>query len=100
VCRHWRGLTLPLLPYYAPGDPAPAEIVGEAATEHHARLLSNHGPIVSGSTLLVAADVVEELEATASLWLRVRHFKAFDALVTPWIRGKVFRLYERIAPAA
>ena len=65
--------TLPLLPYHAPGDPALAEIVGEAARKHHALLLSNHGPIVSGSTLVVAADVIEELEATANLWLRVRH---------------------------
>ncbi|HZV92544.1 MAG TPA: 3-oxo-tetronate 4-phosphate decarboxylase [Caldimonas sp.] len=65
--------TLPLLPYFAPGDPALAGIVGVAARKHHALLLSNHGPIVSGSTLVVAADVVEELEATARLWLQVRH---------------------------
>lgn len=64
--------TLPLLPYFAPGDAALAEAVGVAARKHHALLLANHGPIVSASTLAVAADVIEELEATASLWLRVR----------------------------
>lgn len=65
--------TLPLLPYFAPGDPALADAVGVAAGKHHALLLANHGPIVSGGSLAVAADVIEELEATASLWLRVRH---------------------------
>ena len=28
------------------------------------------------------------------------HFQAFDALVKPWIRDKVVRIYERIAPVA
>lgn len=64
---------LPMLPYYAPGDAALAQAVGEAATRHHALLLANHGPVVSGSNLAVAADAIEELEATAALWLRVRH---------------------------
>lgn len=27
------------------------------------------------------------------------HFKAFDALTTPWIRNKTVRIYERIGPA-
>lgn len=65
--------TLPLVPYHAPGDPALADVVGAAAARHHALLLANHGPIVSASTLAVAADVIEELEATAALWLRLRH---------------------------
>ncbi len=65
--------TLPLLPYFAPGDPALADAVRVAADQHHALLLANHGPIVSGGSLAVAADVIEELEATASLWLRVKH---------------------------
>ena len=65
--------SLPLLPYFAPGDPALADAVGIAAGRHHAVLLANHGPIVSGSTLAVAADAVEELEATARLWFTVRH---------------------------
>jgi ribulose-5-phosphate 4-epimerase/fuculose-1-phosphate aldolase len=65
--------TLPLLPYFAPGDSALANAVGAAATRHHAILLANHGPVVSGSSLAAAADAIEELEATAKLWLLVRH---------------------------
>jgi ribulose-5-phosphate 4-epimerase/fuculose-1-phosphate aldolase len=38
-------------------------------------LLANHGPVVSGSSLAAAADAIEELEATAKLWLLVRHEK-------------------------
>ena len=65
--------TLPMLPYFAPGDPALADAVARVATRHHAVLLANHGPVVSGSTLAAAADAIEELEATARLWLLVRH---------------------------
>jgi ribulose-5-phosphate 4-epimerase/fuculose-1-phosphate aldolase len=64
---------LPLLPYFAPGDAALAEAVGRAAGRHHAMLLANHGPVVSGATLASAADAIEELEATAKLFLLVRH---------------------------
>ena len=38
----------------------------------NAILLANHGPVVSGRTLSSAADAIEELEATARLWLLVR----------------------------
>jgi len=65
--------TLPLLPYHAPGDAALAHAVGQAAAKHHALLLANHGPVVSGTSLSAAADAMEELEATARLWLMVRH---------------------------
>ena len=64
--------TLPLLPYYAPGDAALADAVGAVAARHHAVLLANHGPVVSGSSLAAAADAIEELEATAKLWLLLR----------------------------
>jgi ribulose-5-phosphate 4-epimerase/fuculose-1-phosphate aldolase len=64
--------TLPLLPYIAPGDPALAVAVGGVASKHHALLLANHGPVVSGTSLSAAADAIEELEATARLWLMVR----------------------------
>lgn len=64
---------LPLLPYFPPGDPRLADVVAIAATRHHALLLANHGPVVSGTSLADAADVVEELEATARIWLLVRH---------------------------
>jgi ribulose-5-phosphate 4-epimerase/fuculose-1-phosphate aldolase len=61
--------TLPLVPYYAPGDMALAEAVRGYAGRHHALLLANHGPVVAGSNLAAAADAVEELEATAKLFL-------------------------------
>ncbi len=64
--------TLPLLPYFAPGDAALADAVGVAAARHHAVLLANHGPVVSGTSLAAAADAIEELEATAKLWLLLR----------------------------
>ncbi|HVE51539.1 MAG TPA: 3-oxo-tetronate 4-phosphate decarboxylase [Casimicrobiaceae bacterium] len=65
--------SLPMLPYFPPGDASLANAVGEAASRHHALLLANHGPIVSGTTLQSAADAIEELEATARLWLLLRH---------------------------
>jgi ribulose-5-phosphate 4-epimerase/fuculose-1-phosphate aldolase len=67
--------TLPLVPYFAPGDAALADAVGRFASRHHAMLLANHGPVVSGSSLAAASDAIEELEATAKLWLLVRREK-------------------------
>lgn len=64
--------SLPLVPYYAPGDVALAGAVRKFASRHHAVLLANHGPVVGGSTLAAAADAVEELEATARLYLLLR----------------------------
>ena len=64
---------LPMLPYFPPGDAGLARAVGAIAARHHAVLLANHGPVVSGTSLAAAADAVEELEATARLWLMVRH---------------------------
>ena len=67
--------SLPLVPYYAPGDMALAQAVRSYAGRHHAVLLANHGPVVAGSSLAAAADAVEELEATAKLFLLLRHEK-------------------------
>ena len=67
--------SLPLVPYYAPGDLALANAVRGFAGRHHAVLLANHGPVVAGSSLSAAADAVEELEATARLYLLVRGMK-------------------------
>ena len=67
--------SLPLVPYYAPGDMALAQAVRGFAGKHHAVLLANHGPVVGGSSLSAAADAVEELEATAKLYLMLRHDK-------------------------
>lgn len=61
--------TLPLLPYFRPGDRALAEAVGRAAVKHRAVLLANHGPVVSGKSLDDAVDSAEELEQTAKLAL-------------------------------
>ena len=61
--------SLPLVPYYAPGDMQLAQAVRGLAGRHHALLLANHGPVVAGTSLAAAADAVEELEATARLYL-------------------------------
>jgi ribulose-5-phosphate 4-epimerase/fuculose-1-phosphate aldolase len=65
--------TLPLVPYFPPGDEALAEAVGRLAGRHHAVLLANHGPVVAGSSLAAAQDAIEELEETARLFLMMRH---------------------------
>ena len=64
--------TLPLVPYYAPGDFKLAEAVRGYAGKHHAVLLANHGPVVGGVSLAAVSDAVEELEATAKLYLLLR----------------------------
>jgi Ribulose-5-phosphate 4-epimerase and related epimerases and aldolases len=60
---------LPLVPYFAPGDQALADAVASLAVDHHALLLSNHGPVVAGSNLVSAQDAIEEIEETARLYL-------------------------------
>jgi len=67
--------TLPLVPYFAPGDMALADAVRGFAGKHHAVLLANHGPVVAGTSLAAAADAVEELESTAQLFLMLRGCK-------------------------
>ena len=63
---------LPLLPYFRPGDRALAEAVGKQAQTHHAMLLSNHGPVISGKALDAAVYAAEELEETAKLYLMLK----------------------------
>ncbi|MBF9033917.1 aldolase [Rhodobacterales bacterium HKCCE2091] len=60
---------LPLVPYFPPGDEALAQAVAALAGRHHAVLLANHGPVVSGSSLCDAQYAIEELEDTAKLFL-------------------------------
>lgn len=60
---------LPLVPYFAPGDQDLALAVKAEAGNHHAVLLANHGPVVSGVTLRDAQYATEELEETARLFL-------------------------------
>lgn len=61
--------TLPLVPYYRPGDQALGEAVEMLADRHHAVLLANHGPVVAGTSLEAAVYATEELEETAKLFL-------------------------------
>jgi 3-dehydro-4-phosphotetronate decarboxylase len=65
--------TLPLIPYFAPGDINLAEAVREMASDHHAVLLANHGPVVAGKTLEDAVYATEELEETARLFLLLKN---------------------------
>jgi ribulose-5-phosphate 4-epimerase/fuculose-1-phosphate aldolase len=64
--------TLPLVPYYRPGDKTLADAVRKLAGKHHAVLLANHGPVVAGTSLDAAANAIEELEETAKLFLLLR----------------------------
>jgi ribulose-5-phosphate 4-epimerase/fuculose-1-phosphate aldolase len=81
---------LPLVPYFAPGDAALAEAVRGLAGRHHALLLANHGPVVAGTSLAAAADAIEELEATARLYLLLRHEST-----RPLTAGQVAELRRR-----
>jgi ribulose-5-phosphate 4-epimerase/fuculose-1-phosphate aldolase len=63
---------LPLVPYFRPGDPKLAKAVGRLSCRHCAVLLANHGPVVSGASLVSATNAIEELEETAKLYLLLR----------------------------
>ena len=63
---------LPLIPYHRPGDLELAEAVRKLAANHHAILLANHGPVVSGLSLEAAVYAMEELEETAKLFLLLK----------------------------
>lgn len=67
--------TLPLVPYFPPGDPDLAKAVREMASKHHAVLLANHGPVVAGKSLEDAVYATEELEETAKLFLMLKDVK-------------------------
>jgi len=67
--------TLPLIPYFPPGDLNLAKAVEEMASDHHAVLLANHGPVVAGKSLEDAVYATEELEETAKLFLMLRTMK-------------------------
>lgn len=64
--------TLPLVPYFPPGDLDLAKAVREMASDHHAVLLANHGPVVAGKSLTEAVYATEELEETAKLYLMLK----------------------------
>ena len=75
------GRTMPVIPYYRPGDPAMQPAIHNAARSARAVLLANHGPVVSGKTLTDAVYAAEELEEAAKLYLLLR--TAQPRLLTP-----------------
>lgn len=66
------GRTLPVIPYYRPGDPAMEPAIRAAARTARAMLLANHGPVIAGATLTDAVNAAEELEEAAKLFLLLR----------------------------
>ena len=66
------GRKLPVIPYFRPGDPAMEPAIRAAAPDARAVLLANHGPVVSGKTLIDAVYAAEELEEAAKLFLALR----------------------------
>lgn len=85
--------TLPLVPYFPPGDLDLARAVREMASRHHAVLLANHGPVVAGVSLEDAVYAAEELEETAKLFLLLR-----GSAVRPLTPEQVRVLKERFPP--
>jgi len=81
---------LPLVPYHPPGDESLALAVEKLAGKHHAVLLANHGPVVSGSSLEAALYATEELEETAKLFLLLR-----GSQTRPLTAEQVQDLHER-----
>lgn len=66
---------LPLIPYFPPGDQGLVQAVDKLASNHHAVLLANHGPVVAGVSLEDAVYAIEELEETAKLFLLLANAK-------------------------
>ncbi len=66
---------LPIIPYFPPGDERLATAVRDVAAHHASVLLANHGPVVAGKSLENAAGAIEELEATAKLFLLLKDQK-------------------------
>jgi ribulose-5-phosphate 4-epimerase/fuculose-1-phosphate aldolase len=85
--------SLPLIPYYPPGDLDLAEAVRKLAGKHHAVLLANHGPVVAGDSLEAAVNAIEELEETAKLFLLLRQEK------TRWLTADQVAEVRRRYPA-
>lgn len=75
------GRTLPLIPYYRPGDAAMEPAIHAAAKTAKAVLLANHGPVICGPTLTDAVNAAEELEEAARLALMLRSLN--PRLLTP-----------------
>jgi ribulose-5-phosphate 4-epimerase/fuculose-1-phosphate aldolase len=66
------GRSLPVIPYYRPGDAAMEPAIHAAAKAARGMLLANHGPVVAGKSLDDAVYAAEELEEAAKLALLLR----------------------------
>jgi len=75
------GRSLPLIPYYRPGDAAMEPAIHAAAQTARAVLLANHGPVICGATLTDAVNAAEELEEAAKIALLLRTMN--PRLLTP-----------------
>ncbi len=79
------GRRLPCVPYYRPGDAAMEADVHQAALAAKALLLANHGPVVSGASLVEAVNAAEELEEAARLALLLRDVPGVRRLTPPQV---------------
>ncbi len=86
------GRTMPVVPYFRPGDPAMEHAIRAAAKEARAVLLANHGPVVSAATLLDAVYAAEEIEEAARLALLLRG--ANPRLLTPAQVDDLLRVFR------
>lgn len=79
-----------LVPYHRPGDPAVEAAIKGLAGRYSAVLLANHGPVVAGENLEQAMWAIEELEATAKLFLLLKDHpvRLIDAIEAEAIRKK------------
>lgn len=65
-----------MVPYFAPGDDALADAVGEVAAQHPGIIMANHGPIVSADTVESCVYGMEELEESCKLALLLKGLDA------------------------
>jgi len=77
-------------PYRIPGDAQLAADVAERAADYGAIVLAHHGPVVAGPSLDEAIATLEELEATARLYLLLRHepHAVLDAAAVDALRAR------------
>lgn len=83
--------TMPLIPYFPPGDRGLGDAAEHLAIGHRALLLANHGPIVAASGVTAAMDAAEEIEENARLF-----FLLTDRRTTPLTTEQV----DALRPAA
>jgi ribulose-5-phosphate 4-epimerase/fuculose-1-phosphate aldolase len=79
-----------LSPYRIPGDAQLAADVAALAPDYHVVMLAHHGPVVAGASLDEAVATLEELEATARLYMLVgnRPHRALDAAAVAELRDR------------